>query len=107
MDRHDANAAALRGMTGAPAVFEGDRERQIASLQGRVAELESALRTVTLERDAAREALRRNLETDARAVAEERAVGSCMYCDGEGIIWVHDFRMDCKRCNGTGRGQAG
>ena len=34
---------------------------------------------------------------------EKPAPGSvCTFCDGEGIYWVHDFEMVCRRCNGTG-----
>jgi hypothetical protein len=68
-------------------------------LRDRIAELEEQLRIVTAERDEA-------LRTAACAELIEPivpGVNVCGVCEGEGVFWVHDFRMDCKRCGGTGQ----
>lgn len=78
-------------------------------LRARVAELEEQLRRVTAERD---EALARleihgaaqgNSTPETTLPDEAPDANACQPCEGEGVLWVHDFRMDCKRCGGTGR----
>jgi hypothetical protein len=82
---------------------------ELSVLKSRVAELEKSLVRVTAQRDAAIAALGATASLAAEPVAQEddgieswQPTNSCRYCDGEGVIWVHDFRMDCKRCSGTG-----
>jgi hypothetical protein len=82
---------------------------ELDALKAQLAALETKLAKVTEQRDAALAALgasqhaehpsgeRRDVDTE-----NWEASNTCRYCDGEGVIWVHDFRMDCKRCNGTG-----
>lgn len=84
-------------------------EREVAFLRQRVAELETALRKAVVERDSALETLRRVVSRTSPAADDEadwgpttRKVGKCPYCDGHGVLWVHDFRMACRHCNGTG-----
>lgn len=68
------------------------------------------LRAVTEERDAAYREIARlrselaREETSAVVANDEGAsrIELCAFCDGEGVYWVHDFEMQCKRCNGTG-----
>jgi hypothetical protein len=81
---------------------------ELDALRSRVADLELQLRTVTKQRDAALGALGEgaaDLTTENGgdgAIEVWQPANTCRYCDGEGILWVHDFRMDCKRCGGTG-----
>jgi len=84
------------------------RER-IDELESRVSELSQQLRRVADERDAAlREVTRLRGEPSLgvavapAAPATDGAVVTCGFCDGEGVYWVHDFEMSCKRCDGTG-----
>lgn len=85
--------------------------QQLEELRGRIAELTEQLRTVTDERDSAHREIARLRE--AAAVPREEWVGTepepsssrlvaCAFCDGDGVYWVHDFEMRCKRCDGTG-----
>jgi hypothetical protein len=78
-------------------------EQEIASLRSEISYLEEQLLLVTMERDEALTALevarlRRNtgpLEPELLKKPDP----ACPYCHGEGIIWVHDFRVECKRCS--------
>jgi hypothetical protein len=87
-----------------------ESQRQIGELRSRVAELSEQLRIARAERDAARLELSRLLgggtATTVEAARPEANLSSdlviCAFCDGEGVYWVHDFEMQCKRCNGTG-----
>jgi hypothetical protein len=82
---------------------------ELDSLKARVAELEGNLVRVTNQRDAALAALGASQPAEPSS-GEHRDVNTenwqpshtCRYCEGEGVIWVHDFRMDCKRCGGSG-----
>lgn len=82
---------------------------EIEELHTRIAELTEQLRLATEQRDVARREISR-LRNEAAVAAprdsETEAVSSlvevCGFCDGEGVYWVHDFEMQCKRCNGTG-----
>jgi hypothetical protein len=92
-------------------VLAGDAE--LRALRERVTDLEDQLRFVTLERDeafATINAIRALLCGEPARLAPNDVYVSpgskenaCPVCEGEGILWVHDFRMDCKRCDGTGR----
>jgi DnaJ-class molecular chaperone len=89
-----------------------DTGRQtIDELTDQIAELTEQLRTVTEERDAARHEIARMRaecpEPDAghSGLAKEPTsplLVACAFCEGDGVYWVHDFEMQCKRCNGTG-----
>jgi hypothetical protein len=93
-----------------------DGSGEVAALRARVAELEERLRIVTAERDEALvrlEAVRGarfgvDFEVGCSTGSEPELTneGDCRSCEGEGVFWVHDFRMDCKRCGGTGRAPA-
>jgi hypothetical protein len=90
-----------------PSVGVADR------LRARLAELEAGIRRVTAERDEALadvERLRAALAAQSSVVEASSGdepgtldEAACRACDGEGFLWVHDIRMDCKRCGGTGR----
>jgi hypothetical protein len=82
---------------------------EIEELHHRIAELTEQLRLVTEQRDAARREIARLRDAaagtaprDADADASAPLVEVCGFCDGEGVYWVHDFEMQCKRCNGSG-----
>jgi hypothetical protein len=77
---------------------------EIEVLKSRVAELEVQLDRVTKQRDAALTAFGGGHPADVHDEGIEiwKPTNTCRYCDGEGVIWVHDFRMDCKRCGGSG-----
>jgi hypothetical protein len=94
-----------------PETDESQRDQllwEIEVLKARVAELEAQLVKVTKQRDQALGALGASNPPTAPAADDDVGTeswlpqNSCRYCDGEGVIWVHDFRMDCKRCGGTG-----
>jgi hypothetical protein len=101
------------GTSDAPVESEPVRCAGTDGLRARVAELEERLRCVTAERDEAlaRIELLRGAEYGSlldSGLPRGRSTGaldegSCRACEGEGELWVHDFRMDCKRCGGTGR----
>jgi DnaJ-class molecular chaperone len=87
------------------------RER-MEELERAVAELTDRLSEVSAERDAALHELSR-IRIDGIAAASEAPSSphvsdtdlvACSFCDGEGVYWVHDFEMKCKRCDGTGYG---
>jgi len=82
---------------------------ELEVLRSRVTELEEQLKRVTRQRDAALATLGASHpvaqpDETPRDVAHQswQPTNACRYCDGEGVIWVHDFRMDCKRCGGSG-----
>jgi hypothetical protein len=85
-------------------------KNRIEELESRLDELTEQVRRVSDERDAAlRElALLRGEEMGPPprptidVPASESGLGVCTFCDGEGVYWVHDFEMKCKRCDGTG-----
>src|SRR4051812_36805888 len=82
---------------------------EIEELHTRFAELTEQLRIATEQRDVARREVAR-LRSEGAALDEcgndarpaSSLVEVCAFCDGEGVYWVHDFEMQCKRCNGTG-----
>lgn len=80
--------------------------QRIQSLEERVAELVQQVERVTRERDAALEQLggprTGSAERRLQSVTPPRPGSVCGFCDGEGVYWVHDFEMVCRRCNGTG-----
>ena len=86
---------------------EEQYQHRIEALEARVRELTLQLERVTSELDTARRQLEQSAESAAAARengGSEPVPGSvCGFCDGEGIYWVHDFEMVCRRCNGTGQ----
>ena len=85
---------------------EEQYQHRIEALEARVRELTLQLERVTSELDAARRQIEQSEESAAaRENGDPEPVpGSvCSFCDGEGIYWVHDFEMVCRRCNGTGQ----
>ena len=100
MEQDDTNGLSL---------YEPDRD----ALRVRIAELEEQLRLMTLERDELlvqihsrpqHEAVMSSTQTvTSEPAATPLDADMCELCEGEGIFSVHDFRMECTRCNGTGR----
>ena len=86
-------------------------EVRIEDLKSKIEELEQRLLAVTAERDAARRQLKERapIGVDGSTSGsddsedEDSTSSTCSFCNGEGSYWVHDFEMDCKRCDGTGR----
>jgi hypothetical protein len=86
---------------------EEQYKQRIEALEARVAELTLHLERVARELEEANAKLESRDPESPPPSAPQRldtpAPGSvCTFCDGEGIYWVHDFEMVCRRCNGTG-----
>jgi len=92
-----------RKMTSADATPVFSPASATDTLRARIAELEEQLQRVTAERDSALERLELLRGPQYGSLLEAVDERACQACQGEGVYWVHDFEMACKRCAGTGR----